>query len=136
MNKSIYQKLLFFSLLIFLTVSATPLLAQQKAIKKVSIDETEKMAKEDPDNVILDVRTPGEIAEGHIEGAIFADYLGEDFVKKVEGLDKDKTYLMVCKVGGRASKATQLMIDLGFPNVFVMEGGMDSWLKAGKPVVK
>jgi len=137
MNNSTFKKCLLLSLVMFVsTLSLTTALAQDQKIKTVSVEELEKIQETGSQNVILDVRTPPEIAEGYIEDSIFSDFLGDSFLDEIKKLDKSKTYFVVCKAGVRASKATLQMQDLGFPNVFVLEGGMDSWLKNGKPIVK
>ena len=46
------------------------------------------------DVITLDVRTPGEFSEGHIEGAINVDYENYNFESEVKKLDKSKTYFI------------------------------------------
>ena len=88
------------------------------------------MSKEN--TVILDVRTPGEIAEGKIENALEIDILEPGFEDKIKALDKDKTYLVYCKAGGRSAKACNLMLEQEFPNLYNLEGGYTAWSKAKK----
>ncbi|MSZ23021.1 MAG: rhodanese-like domain-containing protein, partial [Actinobacteria bacterium] len=52
--------------------------------------------------MILDVRTPEEIAEGHLEGAVFADFKSEDFRDKLQELDKAVDYVVHCRSGQRS----------------------------------
>ena len=50
--------------------------------------------RDNPDFVIIDVRTPGEFAGGYIEGAINIDFYSETFRDELNRLDKNKTYLI------------------------------------------
>ena len=52
----------------------------------------------DKDFVVLDVRTPGEFAEGHLENAINLDYYSDTFKEDLKKLDKSKTYLVYCRI--------------------------------------
>lgn len=84
-----------------------------------------------PDAVILDVRTPPEVAEGIIPGAINIDYNAPDFSEKISALDKSKPYYVYCMGGGRGSKALDKMKADGFVNVINLEGGYKSWVENG-----
>lgn len=85
------------------------------------IEFKEKLS--DPDVVVLDVRTPGEIAEGKIPNALEIDIQNSDFQQKINALDKDKTYLVYCRSGGRSARACSEMKDLGFGKLYNLEGG-------------
>ena len=89
----------------------------------------------DLDFVILDVRTPEEFSEGHIENAVNVDYNSGTFREELNQLDKSMTYLMHCKSGGRSSEAINIMAELDFLEVYHMVDGMDGWEDAGFPVV-
>jgi rhodanese-related sulfurtransferase len=82
----------------------------------------------DQNAVILDVRTPEEWHEGHIENAIHIDiYKGQGFVYEVDALDKTKNYFVYCKAGGRSAQACSIMNQLGFENTYNLIGGMMNW---------
>ena len=106
-----------------------------KAFKNVGVEEFQKLAA-DKKHVVLDVRTPKEFAAGHIAGAVNIDFNAPDFAKKVEALDKDKTYLVHCAGGVRSTKACQKMTEIHFKQLFNLEPGFRAWEKAGKPVEK
>ena len=89
-----------------------------------------------PDAVLLDVRTPGEVEEGAIPGAVNIDYNAPDFGEKISGLDKTKPYYVYCMGGGRSSKALDKMKAEGFTNVHNLEGGFKAWLKDGFETTK
>ena len=103
--------------------------------KNVGVEEFEKLTKQ-PGNVILDVRTGTEFRNGHLKDAVLIDFMAKDFDEKVKALDKSKTYLVHCQVGGRSAKACAKLDKMGFTNVINLEGGYKAWEKAGKPIEK
>jgi rhodanese-related sulfurtransferase len=88
------------------------------------------------DFVVLDVRTPGEFAQGHLEGAVLVDYLSPGFREEMAGLDRTKTYLVYCRTGNRSTSALGIMSELGFRSYYHLEGGITRWLKEGMPAVR
>ena len=87
------------------------------------------------DLVILDVRTPEEFAEGHIDGAIMLDFYRDDFAAELAKLDPDVPYVLYCRSGNRSGQALQLMAGLEFQNVQDVDGGVLGWQQAGLPLV-
>jgi phage shock protein E len=84
---------------------------------------------------LVDVRTPAEWNEGIMEGAKMFNFYEDDFQKNLETLDKEKPVAVYCKVGGRSGQAMAKMRELGFKEVYNLDGGMDAWKRAGKPTV-
>jgi rhodanese-related sulfurtransferase len=80
-----------------------------------------------PNTVILDVRTPGEIAQGKINGAVALDFYAADFQQRIDKLDKSKTYLVVCRSGSRSGQACRMMQQKGFSKLYNLQGGMMAW---------
>ena len=93
-----------------------------------------KAAFEKAPGVVLDVRTPEEVARGKIPGASVIDFRAPKFEQKVALLAKDKPVYVYCASGGRSSQAAQLMEKAGFRRVVNLEGGMRAWTAAGLPV--
>jgi rhodanese-related sulfurtransferase len=122
-------------LAVMLAYAMTAMAADAPAIKKVGVDEFEKLWKEKT-NVVLDVRTPGEFANGHIPGAVNIDVKSPDFAKKTAELDKDKTYLVHCAAGVRSARACDMLAAKGFKSLVDLSPGFTGWEKAGKPVEK
>jgi rhodanese-related sulfurtransferase len=89
----------------------------------------------DPDATVLDVRTPQEFAAGHLPGAVNIDSSARDFADAVAELPKDGTYLVYCQTANRSGVATDRMTDLGFTDVYDLQGGIVAWANAGGPVV-
>ena len=80
---------------------------------------------------IIDIRTDKEfLYEGRLNNSISMDYKKPRiFKKELSKLDKEKKYLIYCSVGNLSSMAIKDMIDLGFKNVFEMDGGLKAWQK-------
>ena len=88
-----------------------------------------------PDFIIVDVRTPEEFVNGHLEDAINLNINSEDFLDELQELDKDKTYLIYCRSGSRSAQAVAVMEELGYKEVYDMGGIMD-WTAEGFHIVK
>ena len=82
----------------------------------------------DENALILDVRTEDECNNGIIPNAINIDiYKGEEFMEKLEALDKSKNYYVYCRSGVRSAKACEVMDSLGFENAYNLQGGIIEW---------
>jgi rhodanese-related sulfurtransferase len=103
-------------------------------IELVSATEAADTIAEQPNAIILDVRTPDEFAEGHIEGAINIDFYAADFAGSLAGLNPDASYVLYCRSGNRSAETAKLMADLEFSQVDEIEGGILAWSAAGLPV--
>lgn len=110
-----------------------------RIIENVSPQEALNLIQENqnnPDFVILDVRTAEEVADGHIENAINIDFYSETFRDEVNRLDKNRTYLIYCRSGGRSGNALDIMAELNFREVYNISDGIIAWEAAGLPTVK
>lgn len=93
-------------------------------MESITVDQLkEKILESNPVNIV-DVRTDEETAMGTIPGAktIPMDQIEDN----LNYFDKDQTYYIVCKVGGRSEKVVQYLQSQGIHAVNV-EGGMDAW---------
>ena len=98
--------------------------------------ETEALLKQQPDVVVLDIRTPEEFNAGHIAGAVNIDYFAADFADRIAGLDPAKTYVLHCKSGGRSDRSLPLLRASNITNVHHLEAGFDGWKAAGLPTAR
>jgi rhodanese-related sulfurtransferase len=82
--------------------------------------------------VLLDVRTPEEVAAGKITGAqnIVWD---ENFGDKLSSLEH-KPIFVYCGSGIRSAKAAAVLKEKGYDQVYELEGGIKAWKEAGLPV--
>ncbi len=90
----------------------------------------------DPEVVVIDVRTPEEFAEGHIEGATLIDINSPTFGDEIDALDRDANYLVYCRSDNRSGQAVEIMQQIGFEQVWDMDGGIVVWSAEGRPVVR
>ncbi len=89
-----------------------------------------------PDFVIIDVRTREEFSGGHIENATNIDFYSETFRDMLNNLDKNKTYLIYCRSGARSGSTLDIMAELNFKEVYNILGGMLQWQSEELPTVK
>ena len=88
------------------------------------------------DVVVIDVRTPNEFAQGHIQGAKLINLYDPNFNAKIADLDKGATTLVYCKSGRRSANAMRKMKSAGFSTVYNLSGGIMSWMSAGGEIVR
>ncbi|MFC2066266.1 rhodanese-like domain-containing protein [Chloroflexota bacterium] len=111
----------------------------QPIIKDISAQEALDLIQENqenPDFIIVDVRTPQEFADGHIENAINIDFNSGAFQNEIGKLDRNKKYLIYCRSGNRSRGALDVMIELDFREVYHLYTGIISWEEAGFMIVK
>jgi phage shock protein E len=99
----------------------------------VSVQRAAELAA-DPTITVIDVRTPEEFAQGHLAGAAMIDFQSSAFAEDVAALDPSGRYLVYCRSGNRSAQAVTLMRELGFDEVYDMEGGIVAWSGADLPV--
>ena len=80
---------------------------------------------------IVDVRTPEEYDVSHLKNAQNICVTSDDFKEQVAKLDKEKTVYVYCKKGGRSAKAATILKEMGFTEVYDLQGGMMSWEEEG-----
>lgn len=89
--------------------------------------------KQLPKVQLIDVRTAGEFAQGHIANAKNIDVNSNDFQQKVSKLDKNKAIMIYCLSGGRSSNAMNVLSSMGFKEIYNLSRGMMSWRAANMP---
>jgi rhodanese-related sulfurtransferase len=117
--------LVFLFLFAFTAASCSAQTGEVKFTQANNAEFAQKMKGEKV--VVLDVRTPGEYASGHLEGAQMIDVTQPDFEKKIQTLDKNATYLVYCRSGARSSTACSIMTKNGFKKVVNLTNGISGW---------
>jgi thioredoxin len=84
--------------------------------------------------LLLDVRTAGEVARGHLAGTSVIDSVDPKFTQKLKRLPRGRPIFVYCASGGRSAVAARALGELGFPEVYDLAGGMRAWTAAGLPV--
>lgn len=102
-----------------------------KGYTELTPQEVKKLIEEEKDLIIIDTRTEMEYTyEGKLEDAILLDFLKPRiFKREIQKFDREKTYLVYCAVGNVSKFACQVMVELGFKNVYEMKGGLKAWQK-------
>lgn len=107
----------------------------QKNFESIDVKQFAELIK-NPDVTLLDVRTPQEYAEGHIEGAILIDVKQDDFMEKArKQLPVGKTIAVYCRSGRRSTDACNKLMAEGY-KVEELKGGITAWQAEKMPVTK
>lgn len=124
------SKFLFLVLLSFLFQSCQG--QSSKAIQTIDVKTYAEKLKTTKNPQLLDVRTPEEFSTGHIENAENVNLNGNNFVTEANTYDKSKPIFVYCKVGGRSAQAADKLAQLGFKEIYNLDGGIMKWDAAGK----
>jgi len=89
-----------------------------------------------PDIQLVDIRTPDEYGTGFIKGAINIDFYEDDFLERMAKLDKEKSLAIYCRSGNRTKEASTKLAKAGFKFIYLLNGGIVAWEKAGNTTVK
>ena len=86
--------------------------------------------------LVLDVRTAGEFAGGHLEGATLLPV--QELQRRIGELSphRQTPVLVYCQSGNRSTVAAKMLIDAGFENVSNLRRGVSEWKSAGLPVAE
>jgi rhodanese-related sulfurtransferase len=122
-------------IVVFIAISRFISAGSNRGITMVDAAAAKKLA-EDPQVVIIDVRTPGEFSGGHLKNAklIPVTEIGSR-IDEIANL-KDSTILVYCRSGHRSSMAAQVLGKQGFTKVNNLKGGISAWESAGYGVTK
>lgn len=88
------------------------------------------------ETIIVDVRSPGEYAAGHLDGAILLDLNSGEFAATLPDLDPDAEYIVYCRSGNRSGQAKSMMLDAGFSNVTDLGTVQNASNATGIPLVR
>lgn len=110
------------------TVQSAPVLINEV----VSVERFKSLLAETSDFQLIDVRTPEEYSEGHIQGSLNLNFRAVDFDTQLQQLDKAKPVLLYCQSGGRSGQAAAKMKALAFQKVYDLDGGFGAWAEAAE----
>ncbi len=109
---------------------------QRSGVENIAPQEFQTALAGENNPQLIDVRTPKEFAEGHLENAQNIHLYDQDFAERIDKLDKNKTVYVYCKAGGRSAEAVEIMQNHGFTHIVELDGGTDAWKEDGKTVTK
>lgn len=104
--------------------------------QKLSPDSYEAKLSSLKDKILIDVRTPDEYNAGHLTNATLINIYDDTFKTQISKLDKTKPVFVYCKAGTRSAKAADALLQLGFTQVYDLEGGFIAWVGANKKISK
>ena len=135
MTFGLNRKLIGLVLALLLVVAACSSSSDTATIDLVSPAEAAQVIEDDPAGlVVLDIRTPEEFNDVRLAGAVNVDYYDADFADQLDAFDKNDPYVMYCRSGNRSSDAVKTMKELGFVEVYEIDGGIVNWYDSGFPV--
>lgn len=105
------------------TSTSTPIDDSQRILEK----ETFAAEIKKSGSVLVDVRTPGEFEQGHIEDALNINFFDPEFRYKLLELNKKKKYYLYCKNEVRSYRAMKFMEENDFDHVYILKEGYKGW---------
>lgn len=110
--------------------------AQSGEVVLLSPSEFEGIIRKNGTEItVLDVRTPGEMQGGCIEGALLSDLNDRAlFESRAEALNPEQPVMVYCEIGGRSRVAADLLSKRGF-TVYDLRGGMRAWRKTSQKII-
>ncbi|RZJ26258.1 MAG: redoxin domain-containing protein [Flavobacterium sp.] len=107
----------------FLSCNAQP----SKNAKVLAPAAYAEKIKATPNAQILDVRTPAEFAGEHLDNAANVNWNGDNFEAEAAKFDKSKPVFVYCKIGGRSAQAAAKLGQMGFKEIYDLQGGIMKW---------
>ena len=105
----------------------------ESVVRDLSVAEVHQMIQDNPEVLIIDVRTPAEYNApgGHMPGAQLKPL--QEITEWAPSLasDKDQQIILVCRSGNRSGQAMRYLQQQGFRNLVNMQGGMLDWTRKG-----
>ena len=105
--------------------------SDQRSVKYISSSEFIELSIEFE---LIDVRTKSEYESGLIQSALNIDFFSDTFESDVLSLNKNSKIILYCRTNNRSTKSANLLINNGFKNISVIEGGITDWVKNGNDI--
>ncbi len=115
--------------------AATPVQPTTNRAEDVDVAKFSELLATLDNPILLDVRSDGEWAEGHLPNASYIPFQSPDFTQQLAALDKNRPVLVYCASGGRSARAMNALNQAGQTEVYNLLGGIRAWSSAGEPVV-
>ena len=90
----------------------------------------ERQQEADAALVVIDVRTPGEYANGHVPGAINIPH--DRIAERMAEVPQDKDVVVYCQSGRRAAMALEALADKGYTRLAHLDGDIAAWKANGR----
>ena len=107
-----------------LKTNTSVLISAEQMLELVKLEEVQ----------LIDVRTPAEFADGHIENAKNIDFYSANFDLHIDALDKSIPVILYCKSGRRSAKCVSKLNSKGFKVIYDLRGGINHWGFEGRQI--
>lgn len=109
--------------------------ADNVSVQELTPQQLAKMLEEHKELVLIDVSTPGEFKQGHIQGSLQGDLVllrtkTEEHLTSL-GINKSDIIVLICETGSKSANTIPLLVATGYQNVYNLKGGKLAWLRAG-----
>lgn len=95
-------------------------------VKVISVEEVRE-AMGNGEFQLIDVRTIEEFGEGHLKNAKNICVTDDDFKEKVAKLNRNEPVYLYCRSGKRSARAGEILREMGFTEIYDMDGGILKW---------
>lgn len=110
-------------------------MARKTLIKQISAGEVNKIIERGGAACqLIDVREYGEFEAEKIRQARLVPL--SNFDARAEEIDRAQPVYLMCRSGKRAAQAAKKLVERGFADIHVVEGGMLAWKSENLPIVK
>ncbi|MCF6247376.1 MAG: rhodanese-like domain-containing protein [Desulfobacula sp.] len=129
----LFLEVLVLSVFVFFFTTGCSNATQNNTYKNINAKQAFELIQ-DEDILILDVRTKGEYAKGHIKNSVLipVQVLNTDYIK-IKTYKKSKI-LIYCRSGSRSVTASKILLKKGFIHLYNMTGGIKDWSKNSYPI--
>lgn len=102
-------------------------------VNEIDSESLHERVADKQDVLLVDIRTPGEIAQGAIPDAL---HLPMHLIPlRLNELPKDRDVVLYCRSGARSYHACAYMMQQGYDRVLNLRGGIIAWARHGYPIV-
>ncbi|PRY52676.1 NADPH-dependent 2,4-dienoyl-CoA reductase/sulfur reductase-like enzyme [Arcticibacter pallidicorallinus] len=106
-------------------VNMAGFVAENILLERLKVVDYSQLSSMEDDTLLIDVRNPGEVAAGTIEGAVNIPL--DEIRSRLQEIPRDKPLLIFCQQGMRGYLAQRILVQNGFSNVSNLSGGYLLW---------
>ncbi|MGF2615946.1 rhodanese-like domain-containing protein [Rossellomorea vietnamensis] len=115
----------FARILLLFTLIPIALLACSSSNQEELTNEKAKQMIDAGEVEVIDVRSEEEYSQGHLQHSLLIPL--DDLQNRLDELDKNQPYLVVCRTGNRSSQAAEILKSNGFTSVYNLKSGLSAW---------
>ena len=127
------MKQIVFLVVLFLILSCNTSTKNNEVIELLTPTEFKMQSQS---ATLVDIRTPQEFQQGHIENAINIDFYNRNFLSNFKQFNKNEPLFIYCRSGNRTSQAASKLAEMGFRKVYDLKNGINNWKKENLKIVK